>query len=89
MEDTTPLGFNSIRQSSRGSPSFLRPTPGFEKDPRRGNTAIKSKRAIFFKRLLPRLELERERDGIDLSKVQLTRHELTHLSKRALSLSKK
>ncbi len=50
-----------------------------------GNTAIE-KRAIFFKRLLPLLELGREREGIDLSKVQLTRHKLTHLGKSTLSL---
>ncbi len=50
-----------------------------------GNTAIE-KRAIFFKRLLPLLELGREREGIDLSKVQLTRHKLTHLGKHTLSL---
>lgn len=50
-----------------------------------GNTAIE-KRAIFFKRLLPLLELGREREGIDLSKVQLTRHKLTDLGKPTLSL---
>jgi type I restriction enzyme, R subunit len=50
-----------------------------------GNTAIE-KRAIFFKCLLPLLELGREREGIDLSKVQLTRHKLTHLGKSTLSL---
>ncbi|HLG54370.1 MAG TPA: type I restriction endonuclease [Vicinamibacterales bacterium] len=38
-----------------------------------GNTAVE-KRAIFFKRLLPLLELGRERPGIDLSKVVLTHH---------------
>lgn len=50
-----------------------------------GNTAIE-KRAIFFKRLLPLLEFGREREGIDLSKVQLTRHKLINLGKRKLSL---
>jgi type I restriction enzyme, R subunit len=50
-----------------------------------GNTAIE-KRAIFFKRLLPLLELGREREGVDLSKVQLTRHKLNHLGKSTLSL---
>lgn len=49
------------------------------------NTAIE-KRAIFYKRLLPLLEFGRERDGIDLSKVQLTRHKLLNLGKRTLSL---
>ena len=50
-----------------------------------GNTAIE-KRAIFYKRLLPLLEFGREREGIDLSKVQLTRHKLINLGKRPLSL---
>ncbi len=43
-------------------------------------------RAIFYKRLLPLLEFGREREGIDLSKVQLTRHKLINLGKRTLSL---
>jgi type I restriction enzyme R subunit len=50
-----------------------------------GNTAIE-KRAIFYKRLLPLLEFGREREGIDLSKVQLTRHKLINLGKRTLTL---
>jgi type I restriction enzyme, R subunit len=37
------------------------------------NTDIE-KRAIFFKLLLPLLEFDREREGIDLSKVVLTHH---------------
>ena len=37
-----------------------------------GNTAIE-KRAIFFRRLLPLLEFGREREGVDLSRVVLTR----------------
>jgi type I restriction enzyme R subunit len=51
-----------------------------------GNTAIE-KRAIFYKRLLPLLEFGREREGIDLSKVVLTHHNLKNLGKRALPLS--
>jgi type I restriction enzyme R subunit len=51
-----------------------------------GNTAIE-KRAIFFKRLLPLLEFGREREGIDLSKVVLTHHDLKNLGKRAMVLS--
>jgi type I restriction enzyme R subunit len=51
-----------------------------------GNTAIE-KRAIFYKRLLPLLEFGRERDGIDLSKVMLTHHNLKNLGKRAMPLS--
>jgi type I restriction enzyme R subunit len=51
-----------------------------------GNTAIE-KRAIFFKRLIPLLEFGREREGIDLSKIVLTRHSLKNLGKRNLPLS--
>ncbi len=50
-----------------------------------GNTAIE-KRAIFFKRLLPLLEFGREREGIDLSKVVLTHHNLKNVGKRAMPL---
>lgn len=51
-----------------------------------GNTAIE-KRAIFYKRLLPLLEFGREREGIDLSKVVLTHHDLKNLGKKAMPLS--
>ncbi len=51
-----------------------------------GNTAIE-KRAIFYKRLLPLLEFGREREGIDLSKVVLTHHNLKNLGKRAMPLA--
>ncbi len=50
-----------------------------------GNTAIE-KRAIFYKRLLPLLEFGREREGIDLSKVVLTHHNLKNLGKQAMPL---
>lgn len=50
------------------------------------NTAIE-KRAIFYKRLLPLLEFGRERDGIDLSKVVLTHHNLKNLGKRVMPLN--
>lgn len=40
-----------------------------------GQTALE-KRAIFYKRLIPLLDFERERAAIDLSKVQLTHHAL-------------
>lgn len=50
-----------------------------------GNTAIE-KRAIFYKRLLPLLEFGREREGIDLSKVVLTHHDLKNLGKKVMSL---
>jgi len=50
-----------------------------------GNTAIE-KRFIFYKRLLPLLEFGREREGIDLSKVVLTHHNLKGTGKRDLVL---
>lgn len=50
-----------------------------------GNTAIE-KRSIFFKRLIPLLEFGREREGIDLSKVVLTRHKLLHKGKQPMPL---
>ena len=50
-----------------------------------GNTAIE-KRAIFYKRLLPLLEFGREREGIDLSKVVLTHHNLRKLDKYPMPL---
>jgi len=50
-----------------------------------GNTAIE-KRFIFYKRLLPLLEFGREREGIDLSKVILTHHNLKQSGKRSLPL---
>ncbi len=43
-----------------------------------GNTDIE-KRAIFFKRLVPLLEFGREREGVDLTKVVLTHHNLKNL----------
>jgi type I restriction enzyme R subunit len=51
-----------------------------------GNTAIE-KRSIFYKGLLPLLEFGREREGIDLSKVVLTHHNLKTLGKRPMSLN--
>jgi type I restriction enzyme R subunit len=51
-----------------------------------GNTAIE-KRTIFYKRLLPLLEFGREREGIDLSKVVLTRHKLLHKGKQPMPLN--
>jgi type I restriction enzyme R subunit len=50
-----------------------------------GNTAIE-KRAIFFKRLLPLLEFGRERQGIDLSKVVLTHHNLKNRGRQPMPL---
>ena len=51
-----------------------------------GNTAIE-KRFIFYKRLLPLLEFGREREGIDLSKVVLTHHNLKSQRQSDLSLN--
>jgi type I restriction enzyme R subunit len=50
-----------------------------------GSTAIE-KRAIFYKRLLPLLDFGRERDEIDLSKMQLTHHTLKAQAKASMSL---
>ena len=50
-----------------------------------GNTYIE-KRAIFYRRLLPHLEFGREREGIDLSKVVLTHHNVRSEGQRSLSL---
>ncbi len=50
-----------------------------------GNTDLE-KRAIFYKRLLPLLDFGREREGIDLSKVQLTHHALKARGQRDLVL---
>jgi type I restriction enzyme R subunit len=50
-----------------------------------GNPDIE-KRAIFYRRLLPLLEFGREREGIDLSKVMLTRHKLSNLGPRDMVL---
>jgi type I restriction enzyme R subunit len=51
-----------------------------------GNTEIE-KRAIFFRRLLPLLEFGREREGVDLSQVELTHHRLRALGRQNLSLA--
>lgn len=50
-----------------------------------GNTAIE-KRSIFFRRLLPLLEFDREREGIDLSKMVLKRHKLVNKGKQTMAL---
>jgi type I restriction enzyme R subunit len=50
-----------------------------------GNTDIE-KRAIFYKVLLPLLDFGREREGIDLSKVKLTHHNLKSLGVQPMVL---
>jgi type I restriction enzyme R subunit len=50
-----------------------------------GNTALE-KRSIFYKQVLRLLEFGREREGIDLSKVVLTHHNLKNQGKRPMPL---
>ena len=50
-----------------------------------GTTAVE-KRAIFFKRLIPLLEFDRERQTIDLSKVVLTHHTLKDRGRQPMPL---
>lgn len=52
-----------------------------------GNTAIE-KRAIFFNLLLPLLKFGREREGINLSKVVLTHHNLKNKGIQAMPLTR-
>lgn len=47
------------------------------------DTAIE-KRSVFYKRLLPLLVFGREREGVDLSKVELTHHHLKSLGKKSM-----
>lgn len=51
-----------------------------------GNTDIE-KRSIFYKQILRILEFGREREGIDLSKVMLTHHNLKNRGKQPMSLN--
>jgi type I restriction enzyme R subunit len=51
-----------------------------------GNTALE-KRAMFFKRLLPLLEFEREMPTVDLSKAVLTHHHLRDKGQKKLDLA--
>lgn len=50
-----------------------------------GSTAIEA-RSIFYRRLIPLLDFGREREGVDLSKVELTHHKLTTKGKTDLTL---
>lgn len=50
-----------------------------------GNTDIE-KRAIFYRRLIPLLDFGREREGVDLSKIVLTHHNLKSGGQGSLSL---
>lgn len=51
-----------------------------------GNTEIE-KRSIFYGRLIPLLEFGREREGVDLSKLVLTHHNLRSSGQGSLSLA--
>ncbi|MEX1127697.1 MAG: type I restriction endonuclease, partial [Vicinamibacterales bacterium] len=51
-----------------------------------GNTDLE-KRAIFYRRLIPLLEFGREREGIDLSKLRLTHHQLKTRGQQSMPLS--
>jgi type I restriction enzyme, R subunit len=50
-----------------------------------GSTEIE-KRFLFYKRLIPLLQFGRERDGVDLSGVKLTHHNLKDQGKRNLAI---
>ncbi|HVL68609.1 MAG TPA: type I restriction endonuclease [Vicinamibacterales bacterium] len=51
-----------------------------------GNTALE-KRAIFYRLLIPLLEFGREREGIDLSRLRLTHHQLRNQGPQILPLA--
>src|ERR1700682_6348825 len=51
-----------------------------------GNTAVE-KRAIFYRQVLRLLEVGREREGIELSKVVLTHHHLKDQGKQPMPLN--
>ena len=53
-----------------------------------GNTDIE-KRSMFYKRLIPLLKFGREREGVDLSQVVLTHHNLKNRGKQTLQLQDK
>ncbi|WP_238986663.1 DEAD/DEAH box helicase family protein [Paracoccus sp. MKU1] len=50
-----------------------------------GSSAIEA-RSIFYRRLIPLLDFGREREGVDLSKVELTHHKLTAKDRTNLTL---
>ena len=52
-----------------------------------GNTDFE-KRFIFYKRLIPLLEFGREREGVDVSKMILTHHNLKNKGRQKLDLTK-
>lgn len=81
-------GMNALILFKRNLGAFLRVYAFLSQIFDYGNTDIE-KRAIFFRRLLPLLEFRREREGVDLSKVQLTHHALRNQGRRDLGLGVK
>lgn len=53
-----------------------------------GSTSVE-KRFLFYRRLLPLLEFGREREGVDLSKVVLTHHNLKDEGQRRLNVAER
>ena len=53
-----------------------------------GSTSVE-KRSLFYKRLIPLLEFGREREGVDLSKVVLTHHNLNNEGQRRLNVAER
>ena len=78
-------GINELVLFKRNLGAFLRVYSFLSQIFDYGNADIE-KRAIFFTRLLPLLEFGREREGVDLSGVQLTHHKLKNQGKRNLPL---
>ena len=78
-------GINALILFKRNLGAFLRVYTFLSQIFDYGNAAIE-KRAIFFRRLLPLLELGRDREGVDLSKVTLTHHVLKNRGRRDLPL---
>jgi type I restriction enzyme R subunit len=84
-EQAAKDGMNALILFKRNLGAFLRVYAFLSQIFDYGNTAIE-KRAIFYRRLLPLLEFGREREGVDLSKVQLTHHALRNQGRRDLAL---
>ncbi len=84
-EQAAQNGINALVLFKRNLGAFLRVYTFLSQIFDYGNTDIE-KRSIFFRRLLPLLEFGREREGVDLSKVQLTHHALRNQGRRDLPL---
>jgi type I restriction enzyme R subunit len=77
---------NGLRLFKQDLGSFLRVYTFLSQIFDYANSAIEA-RSISYKRLLPLLEFGREREEIDLSKVQLTHHTLKNKGKQAMLLN--